>query len=197
MEKGLKLSAKADSLAVDEIEFRQLVGSLIYLTATRPDICFAVSYISRFMTAPKADHWIAAKPVLRYVKGTSDYGILYGRCNDPKLIGYTDLDWAGSVDDRKSTSWYVFRLGTSVVTWSSKKQRIVALSSTEAEYRGTVKAACETVWLRRMLSDMQMPQAKSSLKRGAKYFKLRGVTYIKSGRSQKAEEISRNGGRRN
>lgn len=134
MEKGLKLSAKFSSPVVDETEFRQLVGSLIYLTATRPDIYFAVSYISRFMTAPKADHWIVAKRVLRYVKGTSNYGILYSRCNDPKLIGYTDSDWAGSVDDKKSTSGYVFSLGSGAVTWSSKKQQAVALSSTKAEY---------------------------------------------------------------
>ena len=72
MEKGLKLSAKSDSPSVDDTTYRQLVGILIYLSTTRPDISFAVSYISRFMTAPKADHWMAAKHVLRYVKGTSD-----------------------------------------------------------------------------------------------------------------------------
>eukprot|EP00253_Pinus_taeda_P031506 PITA_31506 len=110
---------------------KKLVGSLIYLTATRPDISFAVSYISRFMLAPKADHWIAAKRVLRY---------------------------AGSIDDRKSTPGYVFSLGSGAVTWTSKKQQAVALSSTEAEYRGAVKASCEAVWLRRMLADMHAPQ---------------------------------------
>lgn len=122
MEKGLKLSANSDSPLIDETTFRQLVGSLIYFTATRPDLSFAVSYISRFMTAPKVDHWIAAKQVLQYVKGTSDYGILYSKCQDPKLIGYIDSDWAGSMDDRKSTSGYVFGLGTGTVTWTSKKQ---------------------------------------------------------------------------
>eukprot|EP00253_Pinus_taeda_P035373 PITA_35373 len=139
MEPGLKLSAQSSSLPVDETSFRQLVGSLIYLTATRPDISFAVRYISRFMFAPKADHWIAAKRVLRYVCGTSNYGILYTRSSDPILSGYTDFDWAGSVDDRKSTAGYVFSLGSGAVTWTSKKQQAVALSSTEAEYRGAVK----------------------------------------------------------
>lgn len=157
MEKGLKLSTKSDSPIVDETKFRQLVGSLIDLTATRPDISFDVSYIFGFMRAPKADHWIAAKRVLRYVKGTSDYGILYTRCNDPKLIGYIDLDCVGLVDDKNSISGYVFSLGTGAVTWSSKKQHATALSSAEVEYWGTVKAACEAVWLRRMLSNMQMP----------------------------------------
>ncbi|XP_059073776.1 secreted RxLR effector protein 161-like [Cryptomeria japonica] len=147
MEKGLKLSTKSDSPAVDETEFRQLIGNLIYLTATRPNIYFAVSYISRFRTTPKDEHWIARRRVLQNVKGTSDYGILYSSCNDPKLIGYTDSDWARSMDDKKSTSGYVFSLGTSVITWSSKKRQVVALSSVEVEYQGTAKAACEAVWL--------------------------------------------------
>eukprot|EP00253_Pinus_taeda_P026180 PITA_26180 len=116
MEPGLKLSAQSSSPPMDETLFRQLVGSLIYLTATRPDISFSVSYISRFMSAPKADHWIAAKP------------------------------------------GYVFSLGSGAVTWTSKKQQAVALSSTEAEYRGAVKASCEAVWLRRMLADMHASQ---------------------------------------
>eukprot|EP00253_Pinus_taeda_P009790 PITA_09790 len=141
MEPGLKLSAQSSSLPVDETLFRQLVGSLIYLIATRPDISFTVSYISRFMSAPKADHWIATK-----------------RVSDPILGGYTDFDWAGSVDDRKSTARYVFSLGSGAVTWTSKKHQAVALSSSEAEYRGAVKASCEAVWLRRMLADMHVSQ---------------------------------------
>eukprot|EP00253_Pinus_taeda_P036592 PITA_36592 len=127
MELGLKLSAQSSSLPMDETLFRQLVGSLIYLTATRPDISFAVSYISRFIS-------------------------------DPILSGYTNSDWAGSVDDRKSTAGYVFSLGSGAVTWTSKKQQVVALSSIEAEYRGAVKASCEAVWLRRMLADMHASQ---------------------------------------
>eukprot|EP00253_Pinus_taeda_P009525 PITA_09525 len=116
MEPGLKLSAQSSSPFVDETLFRQLVGSLIYLTATRPDISFAVSYISRFMSAPKVDHWIVAKP------------------------------------------GYVFSLGSGAVTWTSKKQQAVAVSSTEAEYRGAIKASCEAVWLRSMLADMHVSQ---------------------------------------
>eukprot|EP00253_Pinus_taeda_P012337 PITA_12337 len=138
---------------------RQLVGNLIYLIATRHDISFAVSYISRFMTTPKADHWIAAKHELRYVSGTHDYGLLYTRSSDPTLSGYTDSDWAGSVDVCKSTTGYVFSLGSGAVTWTSKKQQAVALSSTKAEYWGAVKASCEAVWLRRMLGDMHVSQA--------------------------------------
>eukprot|EP00253_Pinus_taeda_P002353 PITA_02353 len=127
MEPGLKLSAQSSSPLVDETLFKQLVGSLIYLTATKPDISFAVIYISRFIS-------------------------------DPILSGYTDSDWAGSVDDCKSTIGYVLNLASGVVTWTSKKQQAVALSSIEAEYRGAVKASCEAVWLRHMLADMHVFQ---------------------------------------
>ncbi|XP_057823429.1 secreted RxLR effector protein 161-like [Cryptomeria japonica] len=121
METGLKLSTKYDSPLIDETQFRELVGNLIYLTTTRPDLSFAVSYISCFMTTPKANHWVATKRVLHYVKGTSDYGLFYTKSHDPTLSGYTDLDWASSVDDRKSTSGYVFSLGSCAVIWTSKK----------------------------------------------------------------------------
>ncbi|GLJ11642.1 hypothetical protein SUGI_0173490 [Cryptomeria japonica] len=158
MEIGLKLSAKSDSPVVDEFSFRQLVGSFIYLTTTKLDISYAVSYISRFMSAPKVEHWVAAKRVLRYVKGTPDFDILYNRNKDPRLVGFTDSNWAGCVDDKKSTSGYVFSLGTGAVTWTNKKQQAIALSSTEAEYRGTIKATCVAIWLCRMLLNMQMSQ---------------------------------------
>jgi hypothetical protein len=138
MEKGLKLSAKTNSKAINESVYRQLVGSLIYLTATRPNLSYAVSYISRFMQAPKTEHWTATKRVLRYVKGTLDFGILYGKSKEPQLCGYSDLDWAGSMDDRKSTTCYVFSLGTRAVSWTNKKHA-VSLSSTEAKYKAAVK----------------------------------------------------------
>lgn len=111
------------------------------------------------MSAPKADHWISAKRVLCYVQGTPEYGLLYTQSSDPTLSGYTDSDWVGSVDDRKYTAGYVFSLGFGVVTWNSKKQQAIALSSTEAEHQGAVKASCEAVWLRCMLADMHVFQA--------------------------------------
>ena len=92
MEKGFKLLAKTNSKAVNESVYRQLVGSLIYLTATRPDLSYEVNFISRFMTAPKAKHWATTKRVLRYVKGTLDFGILYNKSKDPRLCGYTDSE---------------------------------------------------------------------------------------------------------
>ena len=140
-----KLSKYDGKPKVDGAMYRILVGSLIYLTHTRPDIVNAVSIVSRFMSEPSKDHLTAAKRILRYIKGTKSYGIMYETKKDFKLTGYTDSDWAGSVDDRKSTSGYVFQLGNKVVSWSSKKQATVALSSVEAEYIAATSAAREAV----------------------------------------------------
>ena len=153
-----KLSKYDGKPKVDGAMYRSLVGSLIYLTHTRPDIVNAVSIVSRFMSEPSKDHLTAAKRILRYIKGTKSYGIMYETEKDFKLTGYTDSDWAGSVDDRKSTSGYVFQLGNKVVSWSSKKQATVALSSAEAEYIAATSAAREAVWLRRILIDLQHKQ---------------------------------------
>jgi hypothetical protein len=103
------------------------------------------------------------KRILRYVKGTIDFGILYGESDALQLTGYTDSDWAGSVDDWKSTTGYVFSLGTGAVSWASKKQHVVSLSSIEAEYRAATKGACEAVWLRRILGDLMLEQTKPTI----------------------------------
>ena len=118
---GLKISKEDSSKHFDPSVYKSIVGSLMYLTATRPDIMYAVSLISRFMEKPKETHWQAAKRIMRYVKGTKWYGIFYtvSECSD--LVGYTDSDWAGSVDDRKSTSGYIFHIGSGAISWASKK----------------------------------------------------------------------------
>lgn len=142
---GLKLSKDDRGSNVDPTLFKRLVGSLMYLTATRPDIIYGVSLISIIMETPKDTHWKAGKRILRYVSGTRNFGIKYSSSDEFKLIGYTDSDCASSIDDRKSTSGYVFNFGTGVVSWSSKKQPIVYLSSTEAEYVAATNVACQAV----------------------------------------------------
>eukprot|EP00253_Pinus_taeda_P002526 PITA_02526 len=129
---GLKLTKEDSSKDFDPRLYKSIVGNLMYLTATRPDIMYAIILISKFMERPKEAHWQAAKRVLRYVKGTKRFGILYTASECSDLIGYTDRDWAGSVDDRKSTSGYVFHMGSGAISWASKKQSIVALSTAEA-----------------------------------------------------------------
>lgn len=143
---------------VDMTLYRQLVGSLIYLTTSRPDISYAVGVVSQYMSSPTEAHWKAAKRVLRYVKGTTNYGILYTDEGGLQLEGFTDSDWAGDRDDRKSTTGYAFSLGSGAISWCSKKQPTVTLSSTEAEYRAAAKATCEAIWLRRLLGDVQITQ---------------------------------------
>src|SRR5713226_2975871 len=144
---GVKLSATCTSPEVDATLYRQLVGSLLYLTHSRLDLSFAVGRVARYMQTPHASHWKAAKRILRYIRGTIQFGIHYSTGGKPLLVGFTDSDWAGDPDDRKSTAGYVFSLGSGPVTWACKKQQALALSSTEAEYRAIVNANQEALWL--------------------------------------------------
>ena len=115
----------------------------MYLVNTRPDICFAVSTLSQYMCELRQIHWVAAKHVLRYLHGTVGYGLRYLVDSDMHLVGYTDSDWAGSVEDRKSTSGCCFSLEYVVISWFSRKQTSVALSSGEAEYIAACMATQE------------------------------------------------------
>eukprot|EP00253_Pinus_taeda_P022001 PITA_22001 len=160
---GLKLSKEDSRKDFDPRLYKSIVGSLMYLTATRPDIMHAVSLISRFMERPKEAHWHATKRILRYVKGTKRFGILYTVSERSDLIGYTDSDWAGSVNDQKSTSGYVFHMGSGAISWASKKQPIVALSTTKVEYVAATAAACQTIWMRMMLRSLCQEQEKGTM----------------------------------
>jgi hypothetical protein len=153
MENRLKLSKKDQSQPVDKTKYRSVIGSLRYLVNTRPDIAFTVGIVSRYMEDPRATHWAAVKQILRYLAGTVNYGCVYKKLGgtETELIGFSDSDLAGDVDDRKSTSGSVFLLGSSLVTWVSQKQRVVALSSCEAEYIASANAACQGIWLSRSL----------------------------------------------
>ena len=121
MENRLKLSKKDESSPVDKTKFRSIIGSLRYLVNTRPDIAFAVGIVSRFMEDPRATHWVAVKQILKYLAGTVNYGFVYKgpSVGDPELVGFSDSDLAGDVDDRKSTSGSVFLLGSKLVTLMS------------------------------------------------------------------------------
>ncbi|XP_038984427.1 secreted RxLR effector protein 161-like [Phoenix dactylifera] len=149
-----KLKKDDGAKKADAKMYKSLVGSLLYLTATRPDIMFAANLLSCYMQEPSQNHYGAGKRVLRHFRGTLDYGILYkaGECSS--LIGYSDSDWAGCLDDMKSTSGYVFSLGSGICSWASKKQNIVAQSSAEAEYVAAAKATSQAVWLRRILENI-------------------------------------------
>ena len=161
---GTKLSKNDGGATVDSTVFKQLVGSLLYLTATRPDIMYAVSLISRFMSCPYESHWLTAKRILRYLKGTTEMGIFYKKGGgSTDVVAYSDSDFAGDLDDRRSTSGYVFFFGSGAVSWASKKQPIVALSTTEAEYIAAAFCACQCVWIKRVLEKLDPKEQKSTL----------------------------------
>jgi hypothetical protein len=141
----------SESQLVDSTLYRQLIGSLMYLVNTRPDICFAVNTLSQFMVEPRRVHSVAVKHVLRYLFGMVYYGLDYHRGDGVCLVGYTDSDWAGCFSDRKSTSGCCFGLGSAVVSWFSRKQKSVALSLAKDEYMAASQASCEALWLRKML----------------------------------------------
>jgi transposase InsO family protein len=155
MECRLKLRKKDDAERADKTLYRSVIGSLRYLVNTRPDIALAVGIASRFMEDPTATHWALVKQILRYVQGTSSHGCKYRRGEgEPVLLGYTDSDHAGDLDDRKSTSGVLFFLGNNIVSWSSQKQSVVAQSSCEAEYIAAGAGACQGVWLSRLIGEL-------------------------------------------
>ncbi|KAL2333879.1 hypothetical protein Fmac_015092 [Flemingia macrophylla] len=134
VEENLKLKRDSDERRINSTYYKSMIGSLRYLTATRPDIVFGVGLLSRFMEKPHACHLQGAKRILRYIKGTLIEGVFYANNYIVKLVGYTDSDWAGNIETRKNTSGYTCHLGTGAISWSSKKQPIVAFSTTEVEY---------------------------------------------------------------
>ncbi|KAK9942927.1 hypothetical protein M0R45_008570 [Rubus argutus] len=153
MERGLKLSDKSDLLK-DPGRYRRLVGHLIYLTVSRPNITYSVHVLSRFMHQPRQHHMEAALRVVRYLKGAPGQGLFFSSNNDLKLRAYCDSDWAGCPLTRRSTSGYCVFLGPSLISWRSKRQKTVSLSSAEAEYRAMTGTCCELTWLRYLLTDL-------------------------------------------
>ena len=132
----------------DSTFYIQLIGSLMYLVHMRSDICYTVNALSQFMLDPKHIHLIAAKHILRYVRGTITYGLRYTSSSRVLLSGYSDSNWGGSAVDRKSTSGCCFSMGSTMISWSSRKQDSIAQSTTEAKYMVASDACKEVVWLR-------------------------------------------------
>ncbi|CAH9123451.1 unnamed protein product, partial [Cuscuta epithymum] len=142
-----KLSLTSGQPLDDPEEYRSVVGSLQYLALTRPDVSYAVNKLSQFLHRPTTEHWEATKRVLRYLRHTVDHGLLLRRSSALSLHAYSDADWAGNPDDYTSTGAFVIFLGPNAISWSSRKQRTVARSSTEAEYRSVATTAAELRWI--------------------------------------------------
>ena len=135
-----------------------MIGSLLYLTVSRPDIAFSVGVCARFQAAPKESHLTTVKRIIRYINGTSDYGIWYSRESNECLAGYSDANRAGCIEDRKSTSGGCFYLGNNLVSWMSKKQNSVSLSTAKAEYIAMASCSAQLLWMKKLLHDYGITQ---------------------------------------
>ena len=133
MSTTLKLSEDEDGVSVDPTLYRSMIDSLLYLTTIRPDICYSVRVCPRYQSNPKEYHITSVKRIIRYVR-TLDYGIWYSKDSNASLAGFSDVDWVGNADDRKSTSGGCFYLGNNIVSWHNKKQNPISLSTAETSY---------------------------------------------------------------
>lgn len=156
MAQNANLDSDPSGKTVDITQYRAMIGSLLYLTASRPDIMFAVCLCAWYQSCPKESHLASIKRILRYVKGTKNLGLWYGKQSEFDLIGYTDADFAGDRIDRKSTSGTCQFLGGSLVSWSSRKQTSVALSTAEAEYVAAGSCCTQILWMIQTLKDYDL-----------------------------------------
>lgn len=152
-----KVSASDGAPVSDATHYRGLAGALQYLTFTRPDITYVVQQVCLHMHDPRDPHYGLVKRILRYLQGTLDHGLMLHRTDTTSLVAYSDADWAGCPDTRRSTSGYAVFLGDNLISWSSKRQQTVSRSSAEAEYRDVANAVAEATWLRQLLIELHLP----------------------------------------
>lgn len=149
-----KLSKDDTSLEVDQKLQRSMIGSLLYVTTSRPDVLLAVGLVGRFQAPPRENHLQAVKRIFRYLKGKTNFGLWYPKGRELTLVAYTDANQEGDVDDRKSTSGGAFYLGECLVAWLSRKQSLVSLSTVEAEYIDVAACCTKILWMKQTLQDI-------------------------------------------
>jgi hypothetical protein len=158
-----KLSEDTSDPVEDPTRYRSLAGALQYLTFARSDTSYAVQQVCLHMHDPREPHLAALKRLLRYLQGTVDYGLLLHRSTSSDLVVYTDTDWVGCPDTRRSTSGFAVFFGGNLVSWSSKRQPVVSRSSAEAEYRAVANGVAEAAWLRQLLAELHSPLSRNTL----------------------------------
>nr|XP_034601269.1 secreted RxLR effector protein 161-like [Setaria viridis] len=165
MEEKLKLPKDSTTAKVDATRCRSIMGGLRYLMHMRPDISFAVGYVSRFMEDPQEAHLAAIKHLLHYIVGTTELGITYPRQGGVQLelTGFSDSDMTGDIDGRCSTTGIIFFLRSCPVSWQSQKQKVVALSTCEAEYIAAATTCCQGIWLGRLLLELISEELRTSV----------------------------------
>jgi hypothetical protein len=146
----------------DATQYRSIVGALQYLTLTRPDLAFAVNKVCQFLHAPTDTHWAAVKRILRYLKGCTKLGLKIVKNSSLLVSAFSDADWAGCLDDRRSTGGYAVFLGMNLVSWSARKQPTVSRSSTEAEYKAVANATAEVMWIQTLLLEIGIPSPRQA-----------------------------------
>ena len=149
----VKITKDIDGARADHKLYRSIIGSLLYLTASRPDIAYAVGICVRYQADPRTSHLETVKWIYKYVHGTSNFGILYSYETTSILVRYCDADWASSSDDRKSTFGGCFFLGNNLISWFRKKQNCVSLSTVEVEYIAVRSACTQLIWMKNMLHE--------------------------------------------
>ncbi|GJS86258.1 hypothetical protein Tco_0752799 [Tanacetum coccineum] len=153
MSSDTKLTKDEECESVDSTKYRGMIGSLLYLTASRPDIMFSVCLCARYQEAPKTSHLEAVKRIFRYIKGTKHLRLWYPKGTNIEIVVYADFDYAGDYVDRKSTSGIYTFVGCCLTSWFSKKQTALAISTTEAEYVSDEKACQQALWMKQALID--------------------------------------------
>jgi hypothetical protein len=143
--------------SADATKYRSIVGALQYLTLTRLDLSFAVNKVCQFLHTPTDEHWAAVKRILRYVKGCIKVDLKIAKNSSLLVSAFSDADWAGCLEDRRSTGGYAVFLGANLVSWSAHKQPTVSRSSTEAEYNAAANATAEVMWIQILLKEIGIP----------------------------------------